>query len=615
MAKKAIAKKQPTKTEKKKKTIKKTNPVKPKKTKKKIQKVSWKKVCLFSFIGFAVILICYITYCILTMPDIEKAVSQTRQPMTTIIAENGNEISTVGNIYSDVVMLYDVHPYVIDAIISTEDRRFYSHFGFDPIAFVRAMGTNIMSGRYAQGGSTITQQVAKNLFLTQNKTIKRKTQELLLSFWLEYKFSKDQILTLYINRVYLGSGTYGIQSASRRYFQKPASDLNLKEAAIIAGMLKAPSRYNPLNNEELAIARAKTVLKTMIENDIIDKDQYDYALTMEIGTGDKNRVKGAKHFTDWAYIETNKILGERENDVLVYTTLDQDLQEKTQKILEDAIKKNSDKNVTQGAIVVLDKTGAVKALVGGVDYNISQFNRATQALRQPGSSFKTFLYLAALQNGFKPTDKVEDLPITIGEWKPTNINGKYYGEVTLNQAFINSYNLAAVNLSQQLSLDKVISVAKNLGITTPIHKIPSMVLGTSEVKVIDMAAAYATIANNGDLVTPYAIKEVYTKEGYQIYQFSLQPNKKVAKRNAIEQITKMLENAVNNGTGKRAKINGFSAGKTGTSQAYRDAWFVGFTETHTAAVWFGNDDNSPMKKVSGAGLPAETWKKVIESIK
>lgn len=609
--KKKAIKKVNTKTTKT-KVVKKTR---TKNSKKRNFKISLKKTGLISLGAIIFVVACYIFYCIYTMPDIEKAVLQTRQPMTTIIAENGNEVATIGNIYSDVVMLYDVHPHLIDAIISTEDRRFYSHFGFDPIAFVRAMSVNIVSGRFAQGGSTITQQVAKNLFLTQNKTIKRKIQELFLSFWLEYKFSKDQILTLYVNRVYLGSGTYGIQSAARRYFQKPVSDLNLKEAAIIAGMLKAPSRYNPLTNPENAEQRAKVVLKNMVDNQIIDMDQYNYALTMGVGSSEENRVKDAKHFADWVYQETNNILGERENDVLVYTTLNQDLQKKAKKILERKIAENKSKNVTQGAIVVLDKTGAVRALVGGVDYNSSQFNRATQALRQPGSAFKTIVYLTALQNGFKPSDKVDDYPITIGNWTPTNISGKYYGEVTLNQAFTHSYNISAVNLSQKISLDKIIKTAKNIGITTPLKKAPSLALGTSEVRIIDMAAAYATIANNGDLVTPYTIKEVYTKEGYQIYEKEPYIGKKVLKRKAVEDLTKMMESVINSGTGKRAKLNTFAAGKTGTSQEYRDAWFIGFTKDFTVAVWVGNDDNSPMDKISGGGLPTEIWKEVIESIK
>lgn len=600
MAKKAAAKK----TTKKRKSSKKRESK---------QRVETRRF-LWIFLGCLVITFAsYILFCILTMPDIEKAIVQTRQPTTTIIAGNGNEINTYGNIYRDVVMLYDVKPYVVDAILSTEDRRFYSHFGFDLIAFGRAMTVNVMSRRYAQGGSTITQQVAKNLFLTKNKTIRRKVQELLLSFWLEYKLSKDQILTLYINRVYLGSGTYGIQAASQKYFQKPASDLNMKEAAIIAGMLKAPSRYNPINNRKLAIERSNTVLQNMVNNQVIDKDQMEMAMKMPVGNPSNQKVD-AKHFADWVYSDVNILLGERDNDIIVYTTLNQELQENVQRILDSVVSKNKDKNVNQGAIVVLDRDGAVLAMAGGTNYNSSQFNRAVQALRQPGSAFKTFVYLSALQEGIKPSDTIEDIPVIIGKWSPENITGKYYGKVTLTEAFVRSLNLATVNLSQKFSYDKVIKVAKDLGISTDIKKTPAMVLGSFEVKVLDMAGAYATIANEGHLVKPYAIREAYNKEGYQIYQRNTDPVKKVVKRKAVKEITKMMEKVISKGTGTKAQTNRFAAGKTGTSQKHRDAWFVGFTEKHTIAVWFGNDDNSPMKGVSGGNLPAETWKKVVQSI-
>lgn len=610
-----VVKKSVKKPKKEKKTGKKAQKtVKKSKKSSKTGKFSFRKLFWYTVLAVMLFVGSYVAYCYFTLPDIEKAVGQTRQPMTTVIADNGNEVTTYGHIYSDVVMLYDINPYAIDAILSTEDRRFYSHFGFDPIAFGRAMFVNIFAGRYAQGGSTITQQVAKNLFLTQSKTMKRKVQELLLAFWLEKKFSKDQILTLYVNRVYLGSGTYGIQSASQRYFSKPASDLNIKEGAVIAGMLKAPTRYNPLNSPKLAEDRAKVVLKNMLDNKVLDKDLYELALKQPMSSGEKRRVKDAKHFADWTYTQVNELLGEREKDVMVYTTLDQNLQEKAQDILDETIKANKDKNVTQGAIVVLDKFGAVKALVGGANYGQSQFNRATQALRQPGSAFKTFVYLTALNEGWKRSDKIMDVPMKIGKWEPSNISGKHYGEVTLNEAFARSLNLATVDLAQKLSLDKIARQAYNLGIATQLKKTPALALGASEVKVIDMAAAYATIANGGNLVEPFAIKEIYSRDGYQIYEKDAYVDRLVVKKEPVKELVRMMESVVNSGTGKKAKINGFAAGKTGTSQGHRDAWFVGFTDKHTVAVWLGNDDNSPMKGVSGGGLPAEIWKKVVESV-
>lgn len=583
-----------------------------KKTKKKQSKFSILRFLLICLLIIFAVIGGYVFYCYITMPNIEKAISQTRQPMTTILAENGNEINTYGNLYSDVVMLYDLPQHTIDAIVSTEDKRFYSHFGVDFIGLTRAIIANMTKKSYAQGGSTITQQVAKNLFLTPNKTIKRKVQEVLLAFWLEYKFSKDQILTLYINRVYLGSGTYGIEAAARRYFQKPASNLNMKESAIIAAMLKAPSRYNPIANKSLALQRADIVLNTMFKNKFIDKNTLNIALKQNIGSGESYRVKNAMHFSDWVYKEINNSLGEREEDIVVYTTLNQNLQQKIQRIMEKKIAENKNKNITQGAVVILDKNGAIKAMFGGVNYNKSQFNRATQAMRQPGSVFKTFVYITALENGYKPYDKIEDKPVTIGNWTPTNISGKHYGSVTLDYALSQSFNLATVNLAQKLSYKKIIKTAHSMGITTPIKETPAIALGSAETNVIDMASSYATIANEGYYIKPYGISKIESRNKRKIYKHSSSKGKKVLKDTTVENITFMLENVINNGTGKRAKIDHFAAGKTGTSQGYRDAWFVGFTQSHTIAVWLGNDNNSPMKEVGGGTIPAEIWKEIAE---
>lgn len=557
-------------------------------------------------------LLTYLAYCALTLPDINEAVARTRQPSTTILSENGNEITTFGSVYSEVIMVDELPKYVPDAIISTEDRRFYGHFGFDIISFTRAMLTNLFAGRYAQGGSTISQQVAKNLFLTPNKTIKRKIQELMLAFWLEYKFSKEQILALYLNRVYLGSGTYGIEAASQKYFQKSSRDLNLKEAAVIAGMLKAPSRYNPIASEKRAAERAKVVLQNMVNNRAITRIQMENALKMRLGPEKKYNVKDAMHFADWVYNEVNAYIGERSSDIYVLTSLDQDLQQAATEILNKTIAANRNKKrITQGAIVVMDKDGAVKAMVGGLDYNKSQFNRATQALRQPGSSFKPFVYLTALQEGFEADDTIMDVPLNIGSWKPENADKKYYGEVTLKQALTKSLNLATINLSEMLSHASIIKNARKMGITTDIKDTPSLALGTFEVKVIDMAAAYTTMGNGGYAVWPYAIREIYTKDGFQLYQRESGSENRIIKKKDAEELVEMLQSVIDTGTGKKAKLAGFAAGKTGTSQDNRDAWFAGFTDKLTAVVWLGNDDNSPMKGVSGANLPAEIWRKIM----
>ena len=563
------------------------------------------------FALLVITLLIWIGYCAVTLPNMEEAILRTRQPSTTIIAANGNEIKSFGTVYSEVIRSEELPQYVVDAITATEDRRFYSHFGFDIISFSRAMIANLFAGRYAQGGSTITQQVAKNLFLTNQKNIKRKTQELLLAFWLEHKFSKEQILTLYLNRVYLGSGTYGIEAASQKYFQKSSRDLNMLEAAVIAGMLKAPSRYNPIASQKRALDRAAVVLKNMADNGYISKAEKAAALKMKLGTEKSMKVENANYFADWVYNEVNDYIGERDNDIYVMTTLDQNLQEKAAQILSRTITANKAKNVTQGAIVVLDYQGAVKVMVGGINYNRSQFNRATQALRQPGSAFKPFVYLTALQKGYTREDKIADVPLTIGNWKPENADKKYYGEVSLEYALIKSLNLATINLAQQLKGSDIIRNAKKMGISTPIKNTPSLPLGTFEVKVIDMAASYAAIANGGYAVWPHSIEEIYTKDGFQLYQREPDNEILILDKNNVAELTKMLANVINYGTGRKAQIAGFGAGKTGTSQGNRDAWFVGFNNRYVAAVWLGNDDNSPMKGVSGANLPAEIWQKTM----
>ena len=594
---------------------------KPKKSRKKTKKreskqrlKNRKRILKFLFF-LGITLLTYVLYCFLTLPDINEAVSRTRQPSTTIIAENGNEIRSFGTVYSEVVHADELPKYVVDAIISTEDRRFFSHFGFDIISFTRAMIANAFAGRYVQGGSTITQQVAKNLFLTSKKNIKRKTQELLLAFWLESKFSKEQILTLYLNRVYLGTGVYGIEAASQKYFQKSSRDLNVMEAAILAGMLKAPSRYNPVASLSRAKDRAKVVLRNMVDNHTLTPEEMEKALTLPVGPEKSYKVSGGNYFADWVYHDVNDYIGERDKDIYVLTNLEQDLQERVAYILQDTIKAKKKKNVTQGAIVVLDLSGAVKAMTGGVDYNKSQFNRATQALRQPGSAFKPFVYLTALQDGWSPEEKIFDTPMSVGNWAPENADKKYYGEVSLTFALAKSLNLATINLAESLKKNKIIKNARQMGITTPIQNTPSLALGTFEVKVLDMAAAYTTIANGGFAVWPYGIKEIYSNDGYQLYQRNAEDPRRILERKNVEDLTFMLENVIRSGTGKRAQISGFAAGKTGTSQDNRDAWFVGFNDKYVTAVWLGNDDNSPMKGVSGSNLPAEIWKKVMSAAK
>lgn len=573
----------------------------------------WLKFFLILFLIVSIICGGYIFYCWITLPDISKAIERTRLPATTILTESGQEIESYGGVYSEIVYAEDLPSYVRDAVISTEDRRFYSHFGFDFVSFGRAMVVNLIHRRYVQGGSTITQQVSKNLFLTPEKNIKRKVQELLMAFWLEKKFTKNQILTLYLNRVYMGAGTYGIEAASQKFFHKSSHDINMMEASILAGLLKAPARYNPISSKKRAVERATVVLQNMVDNRKITEKQKILALKMPIGNN-KYNFDGGKYFADWVYNEVNAYIGERDIDINVYTTLDGKLQKAAETILQQAVAANHKNNVTNGAIVVIDNSGAVKAMVGGISYRNSQFNRAVQALRQPGSSFKTFVYLAALEDGFEPDDTIEDKPIAIGKWKPENYDKRYYGKVSVKDAFRRSLNLATIDLSNRISKQKIIELAHKMGISTPINNAPSMPLGSFEVKIIDMAVAYSTIANGGFANWPYSINEIYSKDGYKIYERTSDEKNKIISDEAIENITSMLQSVIENGTGKKARLPFFAAGKTGTSQDYRDAWFAGFSRGYTAVVWVGNDNNSPMKNISGGTLPAEIWKKLMLQI-
>lgn len=593
------------------KKVKKKAPAVKKSRRRSKKNTRFKLILKLGLLGlFAVLL--YLAFCLITMPDLNEAINRTRLPSTTILAENGNEVQSFGTVYSEIVRSEELPQYTIDAIVYTEDRRFYGHFGFDIISFTRAMIANVFAGSFVQGGSTITQQVAKNLFLTNKKTINRKAQELLLAFWLEHKFSKEQILTLYLNRVYFGNGAYGIEAASQKYFQKTSRDLNILESAILAGMLKAPSRYNPIASKERALARASVVLKIMQENHLLSDKDFARALKMPLGREKPAKVQNGAYFADWAFSEIMAQIGEQESDIYALTTLDQDLQEKASLILQQQVAAAKGQNVSEGAVVIMDKKGAIKALVGGIDYRKSQFNRATQALRQPGSAFKLFVYITAISQGLTAEDLIEDKPIKIKGWQPENNDKKYYGAVTLRYAFAKSLNLATLGLARNAGVAAIIKNARKMGITTPLENDLSLALGTSGVKLIDMAAAYASIANGGLAVRPYTVEEVYSKEGYQLYQRTTGGELRILSEQQTEIMKKLLREVIKTGTGRKAAIGRSAYGKTGTSQDHRDAWFVGFDDELICAVWVGNDDNTPMKGVYGSGLPAQIWQKIMQ---
>lgn len=596
-------------------TSSKKAPIRRKKRKSGKKAASWKWRLLkwgviSALIGF-LLLAGYVFYCYLTMPDMQKAISRTRQPSTVIMAQNGNDIAKFGNVYAKIITPDNLPQNLTHAVIATEDKRFYDHFGFDVWGFGRAMLTNLFKKRYAQGASTITQQVAKNIFLTPNKTVRRKVQELLLSLWLEQKLSKNQIMALYLNRVYFGSGLYGADAAANWYFNKSVYDLNTREAAVLAGLLKAPTRYNPILHRQSALNRADVVLQKMYEAGYLSQKQYQTARQLPISDGQKYRVAGGQHFARYAYDEVNDFIGERTEDVVVSTTLDQQLQETAEKILRAKIAAAKDQNVSEGAVVILDKSGAVKAMVGGVDYNRSQFNRAVQAKRQPGSAFKPFVYLTALQYGFTPESTVSDAPISIGKWHPENYTKRYYGNVSLTYALAHSLNAATVALSRELYLKDIAANAQKMGITTKLNLAPSMVLGTNGVRLLDMAAAYAVLANGGKKVWPYTINEISTRNGKQLYVRQADRPTSILQPDVVRGMTQMLEAVINQGTGRKARLPIFAAGKTGTTQNYRDAWFIGWTNKYITAVWVGNDNEKPMLKVGGGGLPAEIWHDIM----
>ncbi len=567
---------------------------------------------LWCFVVAALISGIYVWYCSSTLPAFSTAAYVERQPGIKILSDDGRELVSYGALFAEPVDVDLLPKYVAQAVIDTEDRRFYKHKGIDYVGLVRAMAVNAVKRRYAQGASTITQQAAKNLFLTREKSIKRKVQEYILARWLEKHFSKKQILNIYLNRVFFGSGAYGINAAAKRFFNKPAKRLNLREAAILAGALKAPSRYNYFKNKKQALSRGDVVLSLMKRAGSISDEDYKKALKMPVGSANGDKIADIRYFGDYIMGDMAQMTEDFKQDVYVRSTLDYDLQRRTEFILRKHIRANKGKNVTQGAVVVLDGSGAIKVMAGGYDYSKSQFNRATQALRQAGSSFKLFVYLTALEQGISPDDVLSDEPINIDGWTPQNYDKRFYGAVTVKQAFAKSLNVATVDLATYLDLDNIIKTALKMGITSDVNDEPSIILGAQEVRVIDMAAAYAATANGGYAVFPYGTDYIKDTDGNLLYQHEASAKVRVISEKALADIRRLLRSVVLEGTGRKAAKVAEARGKTGTSQNYRDAWFIGSNGKYTTAVWIGNDDNSPMKEVGGGSVPTEIWAEIMQ---
>ncbi len=549
------------------------------------------------------------------LPDVSRLGERQRTPGVSLVAADGATLARFGDLYGPPVAVGELPAHLKQAVLATEDRRFYSHFGLDPLALARASLANLRARRIVQGGSTLTQQLAKNVFLTPKRTLKRKVQELLLALWLERKFTKDEILTIYLNRVYLGAGAYGVEAAARRYFGKSSRDVTLSEAAMLAGLLKAPSRYAPTRDLARARARGRQVLAGMVDAGYITPAEARGAAKKPATIVRARRAgRGSRYFADWVFDRVSGYAGPGAGDIVVVTTLDASLQRAAEEAVEWALAGDgARRRVGPAALVALAPDGAVRAMVGGRDYGASQFNRATQALRQPGSAFKLFVYLAALEAGLSPDDVVEDAPLTIDGWSPRNYDGRYAGAVTVREALARSINTVAVRVADQVGPGGVIEVARRLGITSRLGADASLALGTSEVTLIELTAAYAALANRGRGVWPHGIREIRAADGAVLYRRAGSgPGRAVARR-PLRQMVDMLRSVVTEGTGRAAALPFPVAGKTGTSQDSRDAWFVGFTRDLIAGVWLGNDNRAPMKGVTGGGLPARLWARFMKA--
>jgi penicillin-binding protein 1A len=522
--------------------------------------------------------------------------------MIRVRAADGTVLVSLGPSFGKWVPYDQIPPEMRAAMISVEDKRFRSHIGVDPIGIARSVKVRFTSGHWRQGGSTITQQLARNIFLTNTRTFGRKIKEMVLALALERKFSKNQVLELYLNRVYFGGGAYGIDAASRRFFGHGADHLSLGEAAIIAGLVKAPSNYAPTADAEASRQRSDVVLQSMVDNGFITADAAASIDPANIRIQPTTRQNSVRYFTDWALPQLDTLIDETSDPIDVWTTLNPGMQAAADR----AIAANAPKGA-QGALVAMDRDGAVRAMVGGRDYVDSIYNRATQATRQPGSSFKLFVYLTALESGMKPTDTIVDEPVTIDGWTPRNSTRTNLGPVTLREAFSRSINTISAKIGAQLGFSTIADMARRFGITTPISVFPSMVLGTSDVRLIDMTRAFASVANKGVAVTPYGIRKVVTAEGQLLYQHDADEERVLVAPWVAAEMTDLLQSAVMSGTGSAAQIGRPVAGKTGTTSSNKDGWFIGFSSGLTTGVWMGRDDAKRVAGLQGGTAPARAF--------
>ena len=537
-----------------------------------------------------------------TLPDFDSLKASQNEQMIVVRARDGSELVTMGPSYGKWLNAGEIPQVMKDAILSTEDKRYYSHIGVDPIGVARSIQIRLENGTWRQGGSTITQQLARTVFLNNTKTFGRKLREAVLALALEWKFSKSQILELYLNKVYFGGGAYGVDSAARKFFGHPGDQLSLPEAAIIAGLVKAPSHYAPTADAEAAVGRGQVVLGLMVENKKVTNSAAQAADFKGIKFAQESGQNAVRYFTDWALPQLDILVPDNSEPIEVWTTLDP----KLQGAATDAIQRNVPGGA-QGALVSMDRDGAVLALVGGTDYVTSNYNRATNAVRQPGSAWKLFVYLAALESGYTPNSEVVDEPVTIQGWSPRNSGGTYAGKIDVRTAFAYSKNTVAAQLGNEVGFSSVAGMARRFGITTPISTVPSMVLGSNEVRLIDMTRAFAAVSANGQAIEPYGINKVATTSGRVLYQHTSKQGASLVPPSVSAGITDLLQTAVSIGTGRAAQIGRPVAGKTGTTTSNKDGWFLGFSSGITTGVWMGRDDDKPVPGLQGGTAPARAF--------
>ncbi len=566
-------------------------------------------------LGCALWLAGMLIYYTIVFPDPLSVRAGDRAPIIRIVARDGTLLAKRGAAH-DYMPLDMVPKHVIDAVVATEDRRFFDHWGIDPIGLMRAAFANLRAGRFVQGGSTLTQQLAKNLFLSSERTMSRKLDELALAIWLEVRLSKRDILELYLNRVYFGGGAYGIEAAAQRYFDKSVRALSVTEAALIAGLLKAPSKYAPTTSEQAAMARAQVVLARMRDAGVLAMAAYDLAMREKMRFADlkgPKSVTGFEYAIDLALERLPPILGSEYTEMIVETTIDASLQRHADQAVRSLLdSKGKAMRASQAALVTLDHDGGIRALVGGRSYAESQFNRATKARRQPGSVFKPFVYLTALERGVSPDTITYDLPLTIGGWSPRNDNNRHVGAISVRQALAKSVNSVAVRLTNEVGLRAVINTSRRLGIQSELREDLSIALGTSELTLIELAGAYSVLGRGGEIAEPYIIRRVRLNTGRVLYAHGATARKSVVSLANVGAMNDMLNEAMVSGTGRQAALPSHpAAGKTGTTQDFRDAWFVGYTAHMTTGVWIGNDDSTSMNRVMGGTLPAQIWRAVM----